>query len=65
MRWTKENIDFDNVQRLLSKLAEHVKAFHSMTTAEITGCSPMPKIMPRHDHPQGGKYRRSLHVHHH
>ena len=36
MRWTKENIDFDNVQRLLSKLAEHVKAFHSMTTAEIT-----------------------------
>ncbi len=35
MRWTKENLDFNEMQRLLNKLAEQVKAFHSMTTAEI------------------------------
>lgn len=36
MRWTKENLDFDEMQRLLIKLAEQVKAFNTMTTAEIT-----------------------------
>ncbi|MBI3523608.1 MAG: cyclic nucleotide-binding domain-containing protein [Betaproteobacteria bacterium] len=35
MKWTKENLDFDETQRLLNKLAEQVKAFHTLTTAEI------------------------------
>ena len=35
MQWTKENLNFDEMQRLLNKLAEQVKAFHTLTTGEI------------------------------
>jgi len=35
VKWTKEKLNFDESQRLLNKLAEHVKAFNTLTTAEI------------------------------
>jgi CRP-like cAMP-binding protein len=35
MNWTREQFGFHDLQRLLLKLAEHVKAFHGLTPAEI------------------------------
>lgn len=35
MSWTKEEFGFHDMQRLLFKLAEHVKAFKGLTGAEI------------------------------
>ena len=36
MAWIKEDFSFNDLQRLLTKLAEQVKVFHGMTTAELT-----------------------------
>lgn len=35
MNWVREQFTFQDVQRLLFKLAEHVKAFHGLSPAEI------------------------------
>jgi len=35
MNWTREQFNFHDLQRLLLKLAEHVKAFHGLAPAEI------------------------------
>jgi CRP-like cAMP-binding protein len=35
MSWTREQFTFHDLQRLLFKLAEHVKAFQGLTPAEI------------------------------
>lgn len=36
MSWIREQFTFNDLQRLLFKLAEHVKAFHGLTPAEIS-----------------------------
>jgi CRP-like cAMP-binding protein len=36
MSWIREQFTFHDLQRLLVKLAEHVKAFHGLTPAEIS-----------------------------
>ncbi len=36
MSWIREQFTFSDLQRLLFKLAEHVKAFQGLTPAEIT-----------------------------
>jgi CRP-like cAMP-binding protein len=36
MSWTREQLSFQDLQRLLVKLAEHVKAFQGLTPAEIS-----------------------------
>lgn len=36
MSWIREQFTFQDLQRLLFKLAEHVKAFQGLTPAEIT-----------------------------
>lgn len=35
MSWVREQFTFQDMQRLLFKLAEHVKAFHGLSPAEI------------------------------
>lgn len=36
MNWIRQQFTFHDLQRLLFKLAEHVKAFHGLTPAEIS-----------------------------
>jgi len=36
MSWVREQFTFHDLQRLLFRLAEHVKAFHGLTPAEIS-----------------------------
>jgi CRP/FNR family transcriptional regulator, cyclic AMP receptor protein len=36
MSWIREQFTFHDLQRLLVRLAEHVKAFHGLTPAEIS-----------------------------
>lgn len=36
MNWTREQLSFQDLQRLLVKLAEHVKAFQGLSPAEIS-----------------------------
>ena len=36
MSWIREQFTFNDLQRLLFRLAEHVKAFHGLTPAEIS-----------------------------
>ncbi len=36
MNWTRESLSFHDMQRLLFRLAEHVKAFQGLTPAEIS-----------------------------
>ena len=35
VKWVKDGLGFDDMQRLLNKLAEKIKAFHTLTPAEI------------------------------
>lgn len=36
MNWTREQLSFHDMQRLLSRLTQHVKAFQGLTTGEVS-----------------------------
>lgn len=36
MNWTREQLSFHDMQRLLSRLTQHVKAFHGLSMGEVS-----------------------------